>query len=798
MRRSPILWPLLALMAFAAAAPAPAPRPAIRAGSLALPGLTAPVTLLVDRHGIDHLEASTRADLYRAWGYVTARDRLWQLVLARAQGEGTTHRWFGNEALQSDGGAQLLGLAERARGIWARDRADAPLREALEAYAAGINAHLAECRSGAAPWPPELVRLRERPRDWRPEDSAMLFLGLGLTLDLGFEEIPEQRAIDASGVARLAERRRFEDDWMYDSVQPASRAAEAPRTRDARAARAIPPEMLARAERAIGHWPRRADDGSDRASNVFAVGPGRSATGRPVLANDPHLALLAPGWFHVVHLRLPGGFEAAGGAVPGIPAIVSGRSLACAWGITALGADVIDICADSLSADGRQAKTASGWTPVTTESFAMSFRVLGVPLPIPTFVQARRRTANGPVLVWEPKRRLALTLRWSAFEDERISLRHLIGLEGSRTADEIAARARSLVTPTINVTAVDTLGTVLYQACGLVPKRWGTEGLGVTPGDAAQPWAYIPSDSMPSVRAARDGFVVNANNRPAGTSYPYALWGYDFAQDRAMRIHQRLAGDTRITAADLISVQADAMSRAAARQTPALIAAAESLGAELSPRARAAIDSLRGWDFVVRRPRVAATISRAWWGALIARSQLAGLAGLALAGLEGRADSVFAAPAGGASERPAVASVAALEVALDSLSRQLGPDPARWRWGRAHQARFRHGLARLDGDARWGPPLTPCDGDGSTPGVGGSRLPASIEVTAGPVFRHVADLAVRESSWVAVGPFNRAQAGAAERDRMRARWADHAPAGLLFDWALVERAAVERTRLTPR
>lgn len=792
------MWLLLVVLSFAAAAPAPPPRASAAAGSLVLPGLTAPVTLLVDVHGFPHLEASTRADLYRAWGYVTARDRLWQLVLARAQGEGTTHRWFGNDALQGDGGAQLFRIAERSRAIWARDRADASLREALESYAAGINARLAECRSGAAPWPPELIRLRERPRDWRPEDSVMMFLGLGLTLDLGFEEIGEQRAIDAAGVARLAARRRFEWDWVYDSVQPKSLTRLHAHRLVPRAALSLPPSLSARAAAATAHWPTRADDGSDRASNEFAVGSGRSASGRPLLANDPHLALLAPGWFHVVHLRVPGVLEVAGGAVPGLPAVVSGRNAACAWGITALGADVIDICADSLSADGRRAKTAAGWTSVRTEAFAMSFRVLGVPLPIPTFVQARRYTANGPVLVWDAKRRLALTLRWSAFEDDRISLRQIIGIETSRTADEVTARARTLVTPTINVAAADTSGIVNYQACGLVPKRWGAEGLGVTPGDAAEPWQFIPADSMPHARAAQDGFVVNANNRPAGDSYPYSLWGYDFAQDRALRIHQRLAGDSRITPADLISVQADAFSRAAARQTPALVAAAESLRSELSPRARAAIDSLRGWDFMVRRPRVAATISRAWWGALIARSQLAGLSGLALAGLEGRADSVFTAPRGGGSERPARAAVAALDVALDSLTRQLGPDMARWRWGRAHQARFRHGLARLDGDARWGPPLTPADGDGSTPGVGASRLPQSIEVTAGPVFRHVADLAVRESSWVVVTPYNRAQGNARERERMRWRWADHAHAGLLFDWSLVEQAAVERMRLTPR
>lgn len=790
--------PLVLALAALAAAPSAPPRP-VSGDAVGIEGLAAPVTLLIDRHGFTHIEAAGRADLYRAWGYVTARDRLWQLVLSRAQGEGTTHRWFGNEALQADGGAQLFRLAERAEAIWARDRGDDALREALENYSGGINAFLDECRRGSRPWPPELARLRERPRDWRPPDTVMLFLGLGLTLDLAFDEIGEQRAIEREGLARLEARRRFESDWMYDSVQPESRAAvTAAASHDSRATPSLGESLLARAEQAVAVWPARAADGSDRASNEFAVGRARSASGRPLLANDPHLALLAPGWFHVVHLRVPGRIEAAGGAVPGLPAIVSGRNLACAWGVTALGADVIDVCADSLSADGRRSLTARGWVPVETRAFDMSFRILGVPIPVPRFIQARRYTGNGPVLAWEPKAHRALTLRWSAFEDSRITMRSLVGLEVAATAEDLAARFRTLVTPTINLAAADTLGTVLYQACGLLPKRWGREQLGLTRGDAALPWAYIPADSMPAGRAAPGGFLVNANNRPVGERYPYALWGYDFAQDRTLRIHQRLAGDLSLTARDLISVQADAWSRAAARQTPALVAAAESLASALSPRARAAIDSLAGWDHMVRRPRVAATISRAWWGALIARSKLSGLAGLALAGLEGRADSVFASPSGSGAERPAQAAAAALEVALDSLTSQMGGDMARWDWGRAHRARFRHALSRLDGDARWEPPLTPYDGDGSTPCVGGSRMPQSREVAFGPSFRHVTDLAVRESSWVVVPPFNRASGSEREKASMRWRWANHAHAGLLLDWALVQQAAAERVTLTPR
>ena len=380
-------------------------------------GLERSATVVTDRWGIPHLEAASLGDLYFAWGWVHARDRLWQMVHARAAGDGLTHRWLGNAALRADGGAQLFRLRERAHTIWEREREHPHVRAALEHYAAGVNAYLALCRSGERPWPAELARLGEKPRDWRPEDCILVLLGFGITLDLDLPELAEMRHLPEHDAAWLKHRRRHEDGWIYDSIPDSAARRLWPGGATAAPVAGSPPPKPAAArlspagERQLDaflatHPPRDAD-GASRASNAFVVGARRSASGKPILANDPHLGLATPGPIHVLGISVPGVVNAVGGGTPGLPVIVLGRNAGTAWGVTALSADVVDVYADTLTADGKRVRRigADGeaeWVPVETHSYAMHFRVLGISIPIPPFVQARRYTPHGPVLVWEP------------------------------------------------------------------------------------------------------------------------------------------------------------------------------------------------------------------------------------------------------------------------------------------------------------------------------------------------------------------------------------------------------------
>ena len=353
----------------------------------------------------------------------------------------------------------------------------------------------------------------------------------------------------------------------------------------------------------------------------------------------------------------------------------------------------------------------------------------------------------------------------------------LLGVERATSATEVCAHFRALATPCLNVVAADRDGRVLYQASGSLPWRGEDPGPGPLPGDGRHEWrGFLAHDRLPAWQVPPSGVVVNCNNRPMSAVFGEPLPRYDRPQDRALAIAGRLEPLPRVSLADLRDIQNDVDSRGARRMLPRLLACADSVPERWTPRMRQALDTLRRWDDVAARGRVAPTLYRGWYGALQRRSKLDGLIGLTAAALEGKAPEALVAPdpAGGTGatpERPAVAAVAALALALDSLTVLLGPDLTRWTWERAHRAAFRSDLAGRPG--AWQPPPTPMDGDNSTPSVGASRLPWTTVVTHGPVFRHLVDLAVTDSSLGILPPGNSGARRSPHLLDHLARWADH-------------------------
>ena len=814
---------LIGLTGLARTDTAVAPAPAARDPVTLLPGLARPVRIVTDRWGTPHVRAENLADLYFAWGFVTVRDRLWQLEHTRRAAGGTLWEWFGNRSLTADGGAQLFRLRLRAERIWARERENPVVRVPLERYAAGINAYIALCREGRMPWPAEFLRLGRRPSDWSAGNAYLVLLAQGMLLDLDLPELDEARDIRAHGMAWVVGRQRFERDMTVTSipdsvaerlygrpgrptlpgnpwsdgtrigarpgpVQPAGGplAADAGTSPQA--------SLLDHARETVSGWLDPATrDPDQRASNVFAVGPGRSASGAPLFANDPHLSLGAPSPLHAVHLSVPGQVDAAGASVPGLPVIVSGRNARCAWGLTALNADVMDVYADTLSRDGKSVRWRGGWAPIVEAPFDLRYRVLNV-LPIPPPGRKRRYTPHGPVLSYDRKKRLALSVRWAG-NDDAITLSGLIGLERSTSAAELAAAARTQVTPTTNFVAADRAGHVIYQVAGALPRRGFEPPAGVLPGDGRHEWkGLIAPDQLPRWELGPGDFVVNGNNVPVGSPYAEPFFRYHFMQDRAARMAERLAADDRMTLDDMRSVQNDLVSRGAGRFLPLLLRCADSLAARQTPRARVTLEVLRKWDRVAGRDRIAAGYFRAWLGALQRRSRLEGLPMLTAAALAGRAPAALRAPDKEVPERAAVAATEALNLALAEMEKlHLASDIGTLTYGMVHRARFRHPLAWRDPTLE--PPAIEADGDQSTVSVGRSSLPWSTVFTHGPVWRHVVDLAAPESSLCVLPPGN-AASGPHVGDHL-ARWANHGYVPLYLDWARVGAAAESEWRLAP-
>lgn len=754
-----------------------------------------------------HVQAASVRDLYFAWGYVTARDRLWQIVETRRSAQGRMWEWIGNRALRDDGGAQLFRLRERAAAIWARDREIPDVREAVERYTAGVNAYMSLCRHGIRPWPPELLRLGKTPDPWEPQDAHLVLLAQGMLLDLALPEIAEARTLRREGLDMFRRRHAFEAEWTWDTipdsvVTPGSTTTAGtianPGSIQIAAAPpcVVPPDLLARARLSLGRWLSPATDDPDaRASNVFAVGPDRSASGRPLLANDPHLPLTNPNPLHVVHLTVPGVLDAAGAAVPGMPMIVSGRNHDVAWGLTALSADVMDVYADTLSRDGHSVRWNGGWTALREEPFTMRYSVLGF-FDIPVPGRKRVYDPHGPVVVMDRGRGIALSVHWAG-SDSSITLESLLGIERSRSAAEVAARVRTLVTPCMNFVAADVSGHVIYQAAGAVPRRGFDPGPGLLPGDGKHEWAgLIPPDQMPAWDVPGDGFVVNCNNTPVGPDKALDAWPrFDWAHDRARRITSLLAASPREDEKSLAAIQNDVHSLDAGRALPLLLRCADSLSAPLNDREHAALALLRRWDRDARRDQVGATLYWSWYRVFQRRSKLDGLTGFTVAALDGRAAWALHSTQSGRPERAAEAVVAALRIAIGQLSRRFGHDMDRWRWGPAHEATFRHALSSVY--RSYDPPHVAIDGDRSTPSVGGSRMPWSIKVTHGPVFRHVVDLAVPDSSLAIIALGNSGDPSSGHALDQLAPWADHAYVPLFLSWTRVEQVKERETRLEP-
>jgi penicillin amidase len=784
----------------------PSARP-VGESSFSCAELEHPVRIVTDRYGAPHIRAETLPDLYFAWGFVSARDRLWQMLARRQAVRGQMWRWCGNRSLQDDGAAQLFEFDQIAARIWENARRDPAAATIVERFCAGVNAYLALCRRGTLAWPVEIQRLRCRPDDWRPRDVPAVMLAMGALMDLGFPQLGERTEIAKQGRERIERRHRFDELWPYATIPDSAAQRMSGASRPGAAGKAAgrePPalapggHLLAEARRTLG--PDRlapARDLDPGASNVFALGPRRSASGRPLFANDPHLPLTTPNPFYLVHVTVPGIMDAAGACVPGLPGIVTGRNARCAWGIAALSATVADVYADSLSADGRRVHWQGRWVEMREKPFDLSYHALGVPLPVGLLGQKRRYTPHGPVIAIDRRRRVALSVRWAALTD-RVDLARLLSIQRASSAAEVCAAFRALPTPTLNIVAADAGGHVRYQTVGRVPLRGFRLPRGVLPGDGEWEWqGIVPAEEMPAWEAPAAGLVVNANNAPLDRRYDDRLEGYGFPQDRALRIAERLQDARRVTLAGVRSVQNDVESRLARRTLPLLLTCADSLPGSLDARMRAAMDTLRCWDFSARRSRLAPTLWRGWYGAFLRRSRLEGLPGLAWMALQGRAPEALADPESGRPERPAVAAVAALKLGLVQLEKLLGPGLASWRYGRAHQARFRHDLARDLHVRGWEPPPTPADGDAGTPSVGGSRLPWNPWVTHGPVLRHVVDLAAADSSLVVLPPGNSGDLRSPHARDLLERWVMHGYVPLYLSWKRVEAAKESELEVSP-
>lgn len=701
----------------------------------AIPGLSAPVEITLDAHGIPWVRAGSAEDAYAALGYLHARDRLFQMDVMRRGAAGRLAALIGSQGLRVDRYARLLGLERRA----ARDLGTLPAetRSALAAYARGVNAWIDRHGVRSAP---EYVLLATGPERWRETDS--LLWGKAMALFLTGNMRTELARLRLSAVLP---RERIDELWPRDE-SPYSPVASLP---------ALPSGHLARVFAALPVFGEDAPLPST-ASNIWAVTGQASATGNAILANDPHLALMTPSQWHLARVEAPG-LTLAGAFAPGVPFLMLGHNGHIAWGFTTTHSDTQDVFIERL------AGADSYVTPDGPRPFETREEVIEVRFGSPVRMRVRE-TRHGPVISdldsvgGAPEGHvLAVAMAMLAPGDAAAVAMHR--LNRARDFAEAEAAVRNIAAPQQNIVIADRAGRIGMLLPAKIPLRRAGDGSFPVPGwDGSHDWlGFAPYEALPRFVDPPTGRLVNANNRVVPDGFPVLLtrdWWGDF---RFRRIVARLdAHGAPHDAASLATIQMDIVSEAARRLLPLMLRAAPAKG--VAARAHAL---LAGWDGTMASGRPEPLIYNAWtraFGRLLAERALGPDAE---AFRETAAEfQIFVLTRGahwcGEGADPCGALLArALEAAVAELSAMQGPEPAGWRWGEAHSVRFPHLMFQfLPGIAPWFGTEMDTPGDSYTVLRAGLRMSGSrpFENIHGASFRGVYDLADLDASRFVVAP----------------------------------------------
>lgn len=794
----------------AAALRRPLPR---TSGSAPLPGLAARAEVRRDRWGIPHIYAESNADLFSALGYIHAQDRLWQLELNRRTGLGQLAEVFGPVALSSDTFIRTLGFSRIARKEV--DMLDDHSRAILSAYVAGVNAFIA---AHGTRLPLEFSILGVAPRPWDLADMLVWPKIMALNLSANWtSELLNARVVAALGAERAAAiAPRYPDDAPI-SVPPGV---------------VYDPAIGAAALRMLADAaPFTGEPGGPQGSNAWVVGGSRSVSGRPLLADDPHLGLALPGIWYLAHLE-GGDYHVSGATMPGTCGVILGHNQQIAWGVTNGMTDNQDLYIERFDpADPLRYQWRGDWE--RAELIREEIAVKGQAEP--TVVEVRV-TRHGPLIdpIAEPapgplagpqdvaeSYREALALRWTALDPSPSLTRSVLAINRAGGWAEFRQALADWDVPPQNFVFADVAGNIGYVLAGKLPIRAGHDGQLPVPGwDGAYEWRdFIPPDAMPAALNPPGGAAVTANNRVAGPDYPFhdVLRGEWLNPYRAARIGELLAADERHDPRSFARIHHDL------RSLPglALARAVAELPVEDATE-RKARDILAAWDGDLAAGSAAGAIYDALRYHLlrIVYAELGDLLG-AQAGLGAFAsipannyldralpmllDRIAAAPAPGRPDPwlgPGRTWDDLLRTALSRAVaelRRLGGDPARWSYGQVHKLTLRHplgGVAALAPLFNRGPWPTGGDIDTVNQAYTPRNSPAGPIYNA-PSYRQIIDVGNWDASRVIIPAGQSGHPASKHYSDMAEAWRSGGYCPMLWSRAAVERHTADVLALEP-
>jgi penicillin amidase len=750
-------------------------------GGMRAPGLHAPVRVQRDRWGVPHIYAGNQHDLFFAQGFVVAQDRLFQMELWKRSGQGRLAEILGPEAIERDINARRL----RYRGdMQAEFTSYAPdARSILEAFTAGINAYIDSLqRPGGPGIPLEFQIAGFNPEHWQPADCLNRLAAYSMTGNAA-EELQHAELVTLLGPQRATELFEFDPAAVLDPPADTNYAG-----------------LSANLLKDIVSSDRRIPFKSQplKESNNWTVAGSLTASGKPLLANDPHRVIAEPSLRYIVHLVAPG-WNVIGAGEPGLPGVAAGHNQNIAWGFTIFGLDQQDLYLETLDpADPQRYATEGGWQRMETQTEII--RVRGAP---PVKVQLEF-TRHGPVL-WQDGAR-ALALRWIGAEPGTAGYLGSLALDRAQNWQQFESAMERWKVPSENIVYADVAGNIGEHSTGLAPLRRNWNGLLPVAGGGRYEWSgFVPNAELPHSFNPAAGFIATANQRMIPDGYGYAV-GYEWEDPvRYLRARELLAdakqASRKLTVADMQAMQTDVVSLHARALQGLLRASADD---------SAAARLLLNWDCALRADSPQAALYEFWVlelnksvtsllvpeEARTARGELS--LQRVIAELTQARPGVFTtAPDQSPTQARDRILIGALQRARAALALQQGADMQRWAWGPLHPARFRHPLDQTPAAAELldrGPVDRSGDGDvlQATAFEAGSFIQRS-----GASYREIFDLADWDESRAINVPGQSGQPGSKHYDDLLALWSRGGYFPLPYSRGAVDRETTDTLQLRP-
>jgi penicillin amidase len=675
-------------------------------GQVQVSGIKEDVEIIRDGYGVPHIYAQNEPDLYFALGYAMAQDRFWQMEFQRRLGQGRLAEIFGEELLEVDRYFRLMTAG------WAHQPISDEYAFVTHSFANGVNAYLA---THSDRLPIEFKILRYKPEPWAPEDYIAISKVINWGLSLGWRvDLTAGKILDKVGETKFKEAFPA---WPGDSP-------------------VIVPEGIQMSAmlsdpilKTLSQIEKQVNLPAPGASNIWVVAGSRSAGGKPILANDPHLMLTNPSIWWEAHMVCPT-INVSGFTIAGAPGIAMGRNRHVAWGITNVQVDDVDFFIEKINPDNPlQYQYQGRWEDMRVVE--ETIRIKGKdPVTIDIGL-----TRHGPILVEndEGPEPTAMAVKW-AFTDGLQSAKAFYLLAKAANTHELALALKYWELPGENFVFADTAGNIGYWCCATVPIRSRGDGLLPVPGwNGEYEWTgYVPFEMRPHLINPEQGYIATANNKVVAEQYPHFISHYWEPVDRITRIHQLLNTPGKLSVEKFKQMQLDVFSGLASEVTPAIVQALEKRSAETDLLKARQI--LADWDFKMEKDSVAACLFEMTFmhmlenifedemGPELYEQYLKtsvfpprAMRQLFRNGTSTWFDNVNTAD----TETMEDIIVRSVEQTIGQLKDESGDDAARWRWGDRHTLTFEHPLGKKK-------PLDSIFNIGPFP-VGGSRLTINMK-----------------------------------------------------------------------